>query len=381
MSVSSGLPLVLLSALFFSACPVDGAADEGVPVVVSPVQHQQIFRQVEITGSVSSARVAQLSPAISGLVSELYVDEGDYVSAGDTLLELDPELAQWQWQGAEAVQKQAAAAASDSRRRLTEAEHLAPQRSIAKTAVMDLEAEVAEDTAALDRARAGAQYQHAIVERHRVKAPFAGVISNKLTEQGEWVSQGQGVFELVATDVLRLDFAVAEVYLAGLTPNTPVQFSLSAIAGQLFEGRVQTVVPVTDPGARTFLLRVVATQKVESMLPGMSAHAILRIPEYVSAGGAEAGKGLTVPRDAIIRYPDSRVVVWRVEPSEAGLVARENLVQLGQSFDGMVEIRQGLGADARVVVQGNEALQDGQRVRIVADSSADGGTSQTTSVR
>lgn len=350
-----GLPLLVFQL------PV--GADEGVPVAVRDVKQQQIFRQVEITGSVTSPSVASLSPAISGLVHELYVDEGDAVKTGDPLLELDSELAEHRWQSAHALQEQAAAAVGDSRRRLREAQLLAPQRSIAQTAVDALIAEVAEDEAAFDQVRADALYQQAVLNRHQVKAPFSGVISKKLAAKGEWVAQGQGVFELVATEGLRLDFAVAEDYLIAVTLDAPVQFSVGALPGQQFKGRVQTIVPVTDPGARTFLLRIVAVEQGLPLIPGMSAHAKLQIPNRPRGESVE--DSLVVPRDAVLRYPDGRTVVWSVEQGDGMSVARENLVRTGQSFNGLVEIEEGLSSGARVVVQGNEVLQDGQRVRIV----------------
>lgn len=328
-------------------------------MVVSEVRSSQIYRPVEITGSVTSPQTAQLSTAASGLVEHLYVDVGDRVAAGDQLLDLDAELANLQWRSAAAVEQRAAAALEDSKRRLSEAQTLAPQRSIAKTAVRDLEAEVAEDQADLDRSRAEAAYQHALLQRHQLKAPFAGVISARLVEAGEWVDPGEGVFSLVATEGLRLDFAVSEDYLVALTQDASVLFTLNAVPGRQFEGQVHRIVPVADPGARTFLLRVMPAKPDPVLKPGMSVHALLKIPDRRS------GQGLVVSRDATLRYPDGRVVVWVVERNSDGLQARERLVQTGQSFNGLVEIREGVSAGEQVVVEGNESLQDGQRIRIL----------------
>lgn len=355
--------IYLIAGLFFLALHIVVYAEEGVPVTVREVRQQQIFRQVTITGSVTSPSVANLSPMISGLVRELYVDEGDQVSSGDLLLKLDSELAEYSWQAALALQNQAIAALEDSRRRLREAQQLVLQRSIAKSDVDALVSEVAQDQAALEQAKADASYQQAVLNRHQIKAPFSGVINKKLADRGEWVSQGQGVFELVATEGLRLDFAVAEDYLTAITLDASVQFSVSALPGRNFSGKVQKIVPVADPGARTFLLRVVAAEKGLPLMPGMSAQAVLQIPDR--ADGGRSAEGLVVPRDAVLRYSDSRRVVWSVEQVDDVWVARENLVETGPTFDGLVEIREGLSVGARVVVLGNEGLQDNQRVRIV----------------
>ncbi len=334
------------------------AAEEGVPVVVSAVSQQAIYRQVQVTGSVTSPQVASLSPATAGLVTEVLAEEGDRVSTGDALLRLDAELAELQLQSAAAEHEQASTALNDARRRLREAQALAPQQSIAETAVRALEAEVAADQAALERTAADAGYRRALLARHELRAPFAGVISRKLTAPGEWVAQGQGVFELVATEGLRLDFAVAEDYLSALGEESMVRFSLSARPGEQLAGRVQTIVPVTDTGARTFLLRVVPEDPANApLMPGLSAQATLLIPD--------SDAGFAVPRDATLNYPDGRTVVWVVEDGPDGTLAREKVVRPGNAFDGLVEIRGGLAAGDRVVVQGNEALKDGQRIRIL----------------
>ncbi len=326
--------------------------DKAVPVAVAVAQESDIHRVLDLTGTVTAMRSARLSVATSGLVAELKVDSGSRVQSGELLLTLDPELAQLQLDSALAEVEQAATALADARRRLAEARKLIPQRSIAESAVRDIEAEVAGDEAALHRAEAQAGYRRGILQRHQLRAPFAGVVSTKLTELGEWIDPGQAVLELVALEDVRLDFPVSEDYLADIHPDAPLTFSLSANPDQAFSGKVDTIVPITDPGARTFLLRVLAENPDQRLLPGMSVQARLHL--------ATGRSGVVVHRDAILRFPDGRVVVWTVNDG----VASENPVSAGLSFDSLVEIRQGLPAGATVVIEGNEALQNGQRVMI-----------------
>ena len=72
----------------------------------------------------------------------------------------------------------------------------------------------------------------------------------------------------------------------------------------------------------------------------------------------------TPRRDALQRFPDGRLVIWVVEPGPEGTVAAEKLVQIGLAFEGLVEVRSGLEPGARVVIEGNESLQSGQRVLV-----------------
>ncbi|MCB1705910.1 MAG: efflux RND transporter periplasmic adaptor subunit [Halioglobus sp.] len=331
--------------------------ETGVPIRVETVKQQPIQRSITLTGTVTSPRSSRLSAATAGRVTALHVDEGSQVTTGDILLELDPVLAQSQWQSSSAAADVARLAAADSKRRLEEARVLIPQKSIAESAVRDLEAEVAQDSADLQRAQAEASYAKGILERHVVRAPFSGVVSAKQTELGEWVTPGQPVLTLVATESLRMDFPVSEDYLADVTVETPVTYTLGDNSHHARPGVISTVVPVTNPGARTFLLHVQPAQADARMIPGMSARAELTL--------ATGRSGLTVPRDAILNYSDGRVVVWVVDSGEDGRRVRETLVTTGVVFDGSVEILDGLSIGDTVVVQGNEALQNGQRVSVL----------------
>lgn len=347
---------LLLPGIFFAAIAVS-QTDQGAPVRIDTVAEQPIQRLVQLTGTVTSPRSARLSAATAGLVTALHVDAGSQVEAGEVLLEMDPLLAQQQWQSSQASAAIARLAVADAERRLKEARTLIPQKSIAESVVRDIEAEVAQDGAELQRAEAEADYAKGILERHQLRAPFTGVVSSKETELGEWVTPGQPVLTLVATQELRMDFPVSEDYLADVTDDTPVTYNLGDNSGESQPARITTVVPVTDPGARTFLLRVQPNTVDARMIPGMSARAQLTLDT--------GRRGLTVPRDAILKFPDGQVVVWVVEDGNDGLQVSETKVATGVVFDGQVEILEGLTAGARVVVQGNEALQNGQRVTVL----------------
>ena len=354
MSVHRRAAALLLALL-------SGSAVAQVPVRVEPVAERTIISQINVTGTVTSPRTAVLSTAVGGLVAELMVDEGHRVDTGDALLKLDAELAQLALERAMAETRQREIALDDARRRFVEAEKVGAQRGIARTQIESLRAEVTGDEAALVAAQAAAREQRAIVERHTLRAPFAGVISERLAELGEWVNPGDGLLELVATDNLRFDFRVGQEHFAALSPRTPVEITLDAVPDLAVSGRVDTIVPVKNPSARTFLVRVLAdATNAEDPLritPGMSARGKLNIDTGRS--------GIAVSRDAILRFPDGRVTVWVVDAAGDVPVVRERIVRTGVEFSGVVEITSGLVVGDRVVVRGNESLQEGQTVTIL----------------
>jgi RND family efflux transporter MFP subunit len=336
-----------------------GLSQTAPKVGVSPAMQGAIVESLRLTGTLTSPRVSRIAPEVAGRVAELRVDAGDRVEAGDTLLVLDRELTRLERDQAEAAQREAEAALADARRRLEEARNLAKRQSVAETRVKDLRAEVRQDQAILDRRRAELAYRQALLERHRLTAPFAGAVTERMTDLGEWVDSDEPVLEVVAVDRLRLDIQVPQTYFGRVNPGTEVTVRLDARPDSPLGATITERVPVTDPSARTFLARARLDNAAGQMAPGMSARATLRL--------ATGRAGITVPRDAVIRYPDGRVTVWVVEPDTDPPTVSERPVETGLTQSERIEIRSGLEPGATVVTRGNETLQDGQTVRVVAN--------------
>lgn len=333
------------------------AVAAGVPVQVTIAKEEPVYRQVALTGTVTAERASAVSVAVSGLIASIRAEPGMQVAEGDVLLTLDDELARIDARRAAARAVQRKTAWQDAKRRLREAKAL--ERNIAEATVRSLEAEIAEDEALWQEAQAEQAYQEALLARHQMRAPFAGVISRKHGEVGEWVNPGQALLELVALAPVRLDFNVSEDYLSQINTQARLRYSLNAYPEQIFEAPVGTVVPVSDPSARTFLLRVPVANESGKLIPGLSVSAQLQVPIGRTS--------VVIPRDATVRTPDGRVVVWTVREDGEGYRAVENTVTTGHVFNGHIEVRSGIGAGERVVVKGNEALQRDQQVRIAHD--------------
>lgn len=340
--------LVLATSPSVSAAP---------PVSVGESSMRPVVQVVRVSGTVTSPQSAVLSPAVGGLIERIDVDAGDRVEKGDVVVVLDRELVQLDLERVRAEESQSRSELEDSRRRLREAEKVGPERGIPETQIKSLRAEVVRDEAALAAATAAARQQAAVVRRHDVRAPFSGVVSERHIDVGEWVSPGDGLIELVATDRLRFDFRVPQTYYTRIDEDTRVMLSLDALPDETIPGRIQAIVPVKDPGARTFLVRVEAESEGPlAVTPGMSVRAEIRVET-----GREA---VVVPRDALLLYPDGRKTVWVVDRGQGETTVHEQRVRTGLEFDGFVEIRGGLETGVTLVTRGNEALQNGQAVQL-----------------
>ncbi len=326
-----------------------------IPVSAITADVEPVMNTVRLSGTVIAPRGAMVSTSVGGLVEAVEVEFGDPVEPGQPLVRLDSALARHEVSQAEAAIAEAKAQLADDRRRLGVAQRLIKRGNIPENELEARQAQVRISEAAVERLRAAAAREHERLDRHTVKAPFAGVVARKATEAGEWVSPGTTLIELIATDDLVVDIPVPQKYYPQLEDGTPVELSFDALPDRTFRARRVALVPVSDPTARTFVLRVRPEVRDIPLTPGMSARATLNL--------ATGEEGVVIPRDAVIRYPDGRTTVWVVAEGEPPTVS-ERQVEIGRAFDGRIHVVSGLEGGERIVVRGNELLRDGQKVRI-----------------
>lgn len=345
-------PFVLAAVLSMTGT----AAAQLAPVELAGAELRAIVEALNLTGTLTSPNTAQLSPDVEGRLVEIRVDAGYRVDAGDTLFRLDDELARLDLEQAMAAEEEAEANLGDAERRLGEVQRLVARQSFPESEARTIASQVERNRAILHRRRAERAQAAAMLERHTLEAPFDGVIAARHADLGERVSTDTHVLELVAVDRLQLDLRVPQSYFQRVGNQTVVSIRVDAMPGESFEATVDRVVPVSDPDARTFLVRTYVDNREARMTPGMSVRAVLRI--------GTGREGVVVHRDALIRYPDGRTVVWVARGDGGKRTVEERLVETGLAFDGRVEIVEGLAEGEPVVVRGNETLQQGQEVRI-----------------
>lgn len=357
--------LVLLSALMLCCSIVVWLAASGAavaandpPVTVEPVRKMALVSKLELSGTVTSRRVSQISTSVPGLIEVVHFDAGGKVKAGEVLVELDAKLEEISRRQTMAQIDEAEAQLADAYRRLKIAEGLAKREYGPQNAADTIKTEVATRKAIIERLKAEKAASEERLERHTVRAPFDGIVSRKLAEAGQWIVPGTAVFELVEMSRLRVELPVPQQFYAQILDGVDVDLFFDALPDAKVRGKVDAIVPVSDPNARTFTLRVVPTKTDIAITPGMSARA--------SVGLQTGREGLVVSRDALLRQPDGRITVWVIEPNGDKTMVRERRVEIGLSFDGLTEIRSGLKLGDKVVVRGNETLSEGQSVRLAS---------------
>jgi RND family efflux transporter MFP subunit len=358
--VSRWRRFALLSAFFVLAVLGESLAlaedSRAKPVTLAEARLAAWNAEVELTGTLAAMQRSSLSAEVDGRVTALMVDEGIEVAAGDLLLTLDARLAEIDRDIAEARVAEAEARHRDAMRVRDELLRLKQGRHASQTDIESAITQVEIAASTLSAVRAEAERASELVERHRLTAPFAGMIVAKMTEQGEWLQRDQAAIELMPIDRLRVRAVLSQADYPRVSTGARAKLRFDALPDEDFSGEVVAKVPAGDPRSRTFPVLIDLSNPERRLAPGMSARVHI-----------ETGRGdesvLAVPRDAVVAEADGSRRVWRVSREGDGFVAEPVLVKLGRASADQVEIVDGeLHPGDQVVLLGNERLEPGQRV-------------------
>jgi RND family efflux transporter MFP subunit len=338
---------------FFCLLPLHLNADDATPVSTTKPTQSTIAETLTLSGSLTAEKEAMLSPRVDGLVQQVLVDAGSEVEKGDLLLKLDPAIASQQYAQTQAATAEAEAARNEAQRLVDEAQRLRGKNYISASELANRESNLALAEASLVAARAAQRTALEQLRRHELPAPFSGVISAKMTEAGEWINRGTAVLQLVATDKVRLDVKVPQERFSSIEKDSPVDVIPDVYPDRRLPGQISAIVPVSDPQARAFLVRVVVDASEIGLLPGTSATAVIGLSDG-------EGQKLIVPRDALLLHPDGGYSVFVVQDG----VALRRQVKIGQQGQDGVSILDGIELDDEVVIRGNEVLRDQQTVTV-----------------
>jgi RND family efflux transporter MFP subunit len=334
--MTARLLLSSLAALALAGCDrhettaarADGPA---LPVRTAVAALEQLPVLLEAPATVRPAERAIIAAKLTGTVASFPLGLGQAVAAGDVLLTLNaPE--------AEARLRQAQAQLSEATRTAERERTLVAKGVNAPDAQRD-----AEDR--LRYAQAAAAEAEAMLAYATVRAPFAGVMTEKNVLTGDLATPGLPLLVLESTSHLRAEGTIPEKAAAGLHPGDALTVSLDDGAAPV-SGRIEEISAAADAVSRSVLVKVA--------LPDGAA----RSGQFARLQvGNTVADTLLVPAAAVTRFGQmERIFV--VEQGRAVL----RLVKTGRSHDGRSEILSGLNAGEQVVLAPPPALRDGQRV-------------------
>lgn len=386
--------VLIAAALVTAACRADATGESAatevaaVEVAAVAVEATPIARYIRVSGTLAAQESAEVAAEIAGRVVATPVERGSRVGNGGELVRISAAEVEAQAREAEANAAQIEArlgiaggktfevarvpevASADASRQLartdfTRAQALHAAKLIAQAEFDQRRAQLESAERQYDVAVNGAeqQYQSLLAARARVtvaqkaladtvvRAPFAGVVGERLVSAGDFVTRGTKVASVMRVDPLRVELTVPAQYVSAVDTGRAVTFEVDAYPGETFTGQVRFVSPSVDAATRALTVEAIVPNATGRLKPGLFATA--RIDQ------AATQPGLLVPVTAV-RTVSGTARVFVV----AGDRAEERIVMTGQTVGDRIELTDGVKAGERVVASGIDALADGDRVTV-----------------
>jgi len=329
------------------------------------------------SGYVTARREATVSSKVTGKVTEVLIEEGVKVDAGQILARLDDTNVQGSLQLAHAQLDSTKTALEETRVRLKEAEQdrqrqgsllkgsVAAQADFdhAEAAALALHARLAQQETAVTVAERTVAIWQQQLEDTIIRAPFAGIVTAKNAQPGEMISPMSsggftrtGICTIVDMDSREIEIDVNESYINRVSPGQQVDATLDAYAGWKIPCKVIAIIPTADRQKSTVRVRVGFDQLDPRILPQMAVKVAFRDTGAVATG--TPGRTVVVPKGAVLTF-EGRDCVYVVRDGRA----ERRAVTLAGTQEGDVTLSAGVAAGEKIALDAPAGLTDGAAVK------------------
>ncbi len=353
-------------------------------------EEKLVPEKISVVGSLTSHAEAEIASRVGGSALERLVNIGDYVTTGQVLARLDPEVVEINLAQAKAQMKKLedrlgvkSVDVDFNPDTLPEVKSTIAEMELAKTnhernlalhatntisqADVDkshTDYEKARQSYMLARRIAVALFNDYITTSFTVKdlrralndmtitAPFAGFIASHNIEPGEYIKEGMGVVKLIDTDPIHVQLTVPEKYVEFIHKGQEVNFSMSDKDDYTNHGVITFISPSIDENSRSLMVEALTPNPDNKLVAGSFIKAHIIKDAFA--------KAILLPEKAVKTVNDTTSVFQNIDG-----IAREIIVRVGDTSNGMTEIRDGLTSGARIVSNATN-VYEGVHLRVTA---------------
>lgn len=327
---------IITAVALLSGCGAntEDVSEERVEQVrTTPLAYQEVSRQIELSTTLQGYEEMNISPSLTGIIEKIYVEVGDRVRKGDTLVRMDQNQLNTTRLAYANLQIE-----MNRVRMLLESEAISQQTYDQTKLSFD---QTAESLRFLE-------------ENTFVLAQYDGVISSKSYEDGELYAGAQPILRLTQISELKAYVNVPETYFPKVKEGMKVNVYSDIYPDKVFPATIEIVYPTVDPASHTFTLKLRIPNRSELIRPGMYVSTVLDL------GRTEA---LVVPYQSVLRLIGSNNRYVFVDD---GGVAKRVFVEIGERHDQTIEISSdSLKVGDPIVTTGQAKLVDGVRLNVV----------------
>ena len=327
---------IITAAALLSGCGANTeevSQDRVEQVRTTPLAYQEVSRQIELSTTLQGYEEMNISPSLTGIIEKIYVEVGDRVRKGDTLVRMDQNQL-----------NTTRLAYANLQIEMNRVEMLLESEAISQQTYDQTKL-------SFDQTAESLRF---LEENTFVLAQYDGVISAKSYEDGELYAGAQPILRLTQINELKAYVNVPETYFPLVKKGMKVNVYSDIYPDKVFPATIEIVYPTIDPASHTFTLKLRISNSSELIRPGMYVSTVLDL------GRTEA---LVVPYQAVLRLIGSNNRYVFVD--EDG-VAKRVFVEIGERHDQTIEISSdSLKVGDPIVTTGQAKLVDGVRLNVV----------------
>ncbi len=307
-----------------------------IPVSTVVVEPELLDNKIKVTGTLIANEAVELSAEMSGKITGIYFEEGDYVRKGALLASINAEDLKAQLEKARFTLK-LYQENENRQRQLLEKEAISQEEyDIAITELRTSEAEI--------------KVLEAQIAKSQIRAPFNGTIGLRLVSEGGYVNPSTTLASLYNIDPIKVEFSVPGKYSDRVKAGQKIKFTLEARSRE-FDGEIYAVEPRIDPDTRTLKVRARAENDERNLLPGQFANIDFILETIEDA--------LMVPTVAVIPELNGHRL-FRYEAGKAVSIP----VTIGTRTDTDVQIITGISRQDTIITSGILQIRSGSPVSI-----------------
>ena len=291
-------------------------------------------------GIVEENEATAVSFTSMGVVKRLLVNEGQNVSKGQFIAEMDDTQARNLLAAAEAQMTQA----NDAFQRYG---MLHENGSLPEVQWVEIQSKVAQAKAQLEVAKKN-------LADCKLIAPVSGIIGKKQVGAGETAMPSQAVVSVLNIDKVKVKVAIPEAEIGDIGTNTPSKIKVDAINQQFKGGNIEKGVQA-DALTHTYDIRINVTNTGHQLLPGMVASVTFMLESEQTTEARQ----LTLPVTAVQKKASGKLFVWFVDECNK---AHRTDVTIGSTIGNRVVITSGISVNQCIVTEGYQKLSEGTKV-------------------
>ncbi|WP_040279317.1 efflux RND transporter periplasmic adaptor subunit [Psychroserpens damuponensis] len=324
-----------------------------VPLITTFKAKTEVFDHVlELQGNVTTKNLLTITPEYNGILTHVYVKEGQKVSKGQLLAKIDDgglsqQIAQLK------IQADLAKTTFERQKRLWDQK-------------IGSEIQYLQAKSSYESQQEAVNQINKQINKTVVRAPFSGTIDDVITEQGSVVGAGQTqLMRIVNLDDMYIETEVPERYVANVVEGKKVTVELPVL-GKTIETKIRQAGDVINPANRTFKAEIEIPNTDKSIKPNLTAR--LKINDYTNESA------LLIPQSVISENADGEQYVYVVTDKNAngiGVTTRV-IIETGKTQGDNIEVLSGIKNGTEIIKEGARSVRDGQSVEVIEYKETEG---------